>query len=202
MDNFPEAFQLTNANEGLRKGSIGYGNSTTDSGGETICGVARNYNSTSEIWKIVDAFKPATDAELDHKLYGNPALMALIESLYKTKYWDSILLSELKSDWGAYVIYDCHVNAGSWAGLCAQESANDLTGDDLLVVDGAIGPKSMERFNAICAGENKDVWINGMIDKRIARHRKRVEERPDQAIYLNDWLYRCELVRKQKTLFA
>jgi len=106
MANFEIAYKKTNINEG------GWNHVKGDTGGETYCGIARNYHPTWQGWKIVDAFKTKNGIEPGQKI-NDPELEKLKKQFYKSKFWDIIGGDAIEHQNTADTLYDFGVNSGN-----------------------------------------------------------------------------------------
>lgn len=162
MTKFEKAYDALFGMEGT------YSNDSGDSGGETFCGIARNYNKTWAGWKIIDDYKRSygsISSSVQKKLLNNQELMNLVYSFYKTKYWDVYDCDTLPYSL-ALEIFEQSVNLG--ASRCSrnlQQTLNAMNyrgepygyGKDL-AVDGKWGPASRSRLKQmIDAGYAKQV---------------------------------------------
>ena len=111
MANFNEEFKKVILVEG------GYVNDPDDAGGETFAGVSRKNNKNWKGWPIIDKHKvgimlPQDLSRLNEKLFADDKLMALVDELYKSNYWDPIQLDLITSQRVAEEIFDTAVNMG------------------------------------------------------------------------------------------
>ena len=84
MTNFEKAYQELFGMEGV------YSVDKEDKGGETFCGIARNYHKSWAGWRIVDANKVngVLSQSTAKKLLQNEDLMSLVRAFYKSNDWD------------------------------------------------------------------------------------------------------------------
>lgn len=136
---FERAFAATMQHEG------GYVNNPQDPGGETYMGIARNHHPKWAGWKIID----------DCLKHGEPLSLAdgladAVREFYKDNFWTPLQcrLIDPVSEEVAAELFESSVNCGPKNGvkflqraLNALNSRGKLWPD--LVVDGAIGPKTM-----------------------------------------------------------
>lgn len=102
MADFLKAYKITNKFEG------GWNHVKGDRGGETYCGIARNFFPKWEGWKIVDSKKP-----LKHNaIIKDETLNDLVHLFYKAEFWDKIKGDSIISQLKANQLYDMAVNAG------------------------------------------------------------------------------------------
>lgn len=76
--------------------------------------------------------------------------------------------------------------AGKWL-----QGAVNMQRDDKLKIDGWIGPATRSAVT-MC---NYSRLISDIVDMRIMRHARRVQERPDQAVFLAGWIGRAIKMR-------
>ena len=161
MADFQTAYLKMGLVEGL------YSNDPDDSGGETVCGIARAFWPNWSGWPLVDAAKRA--AGFPGTLKGNPALAVAVQGFYRTQFWDRFCLSELDQAL-AYELFEQGVNLG--AGRMVEQLQKTLNtinyqykfGDDL-TVDGAFGPKALHRLRqAVGDGRARAIQygVNGL----------------------------------------
>jgi len=105
MANFDEAYAITSDIEGK------YSNDSTDRGGETYKGIARNRNPNWSGWKIVDKYK--SQPNFPKNMYSDAQLENSVKSFYKELYWNINKLDEFTSQSIANEVYDTGVNMGT-----------------------------------------------------------------------------------------
>ena len=108
MAKFEEAIEKVLAKEG------GYVNDPDDAGGETYKGISRKHNPDKEIWDIIDSVtaKYKRVSTINKYLGSNKKLTALINNLYKIKYWNPLKLDKEPNQRLAEQIFDNAVNMG------------------------------------------------------------------------------------------
>lgn len=154
MANFQTSYKLVLDYEG------GYSNDASDRGGETYCGIARNFFPNWRGWVYVDAAKKeygTRSSTLTKQLKTVSDLQDAVAEWYKTEWWDKLKLSKL-SQALANEIFEQSINLGkSGHGKLLQTlinafNFNTKTGGTLfddLVVDGAVGPKTLAALATI-----------------------------------------------------
>lgn len=115
--------------------------SIEDSGGETYKGVSRNNNPTWEGWKIVDAWKAKLGGLKHGYKIPDPKLDAMVNALYKKKYWDEVAGDAINNQSLANFIADWGVNSGPNTAVKQVQKALGL------LQDGEIGPKTLAALN-------------------------------------------------------
>jgi len=185
MADFKIAFEKTLILEG------GYANHPADKGGETYCGIARNFFPNWSGWIYIDSLKSKPDFP---KNIDKQKLLPEIENFYKKQFWDTLRLDEIKAQDIAEEIYDTGVNMGEKTAVkIVQEACNLLNRDGKdypeLEVDGVIGkntvntinnhpyPKTLynllnflqaERYIEICRkNRTQEVFMRGWLNTRI-----------------------------------
>jgi len=143
MSNFYKFLPLLLKNEGY------YSNRTADTGGETYRGISRRYHPTWAGWTLVDQEKRKHGGALpwNHRIF-NPLLDSLIEKFYKRNFWDGFLLDNILDENLQHILFDQIVNSGGYAIKSLQRVLKESFGKRL-IVDGAIGPKTIEATNSV-----------------------------------------------------
>jgi lysozyme family protein len=104
--------------------SAAYAAKMGDTGGETYCGIARNYNKEWAGWKIIDAYKLKNGEPAYNSKINDPELYKLCMALSKQKYWDQIKMDQVKNQSVAEMIMDFGFNSG--IGLSVKATQNIL----------------------------------------------------------------------------
>lgn len=126
MANFAPAIERTLGHEG------GYANNPNDKGGETN-------------WGITIAVAKSNGYE--GKMKDLP--LSIAKAIYKKEYWDKLKLDSVNNQVIAEIAFDIGVNAGiGVAAKMLQEMVNFMTTSNI-EVDGKIGPKTLNKINAI-----------------------------------------------------
>ena len=145
MTNFDKAYKETMQIEG------GYANNPNDNGGETYKGVARKFWPQWGGWSKIDAIKKQVGgnaASINREASKDPALQEMVKSFYKTNFWDSIKLGEVKYPSISEELFDTGINMGILtASKFLQEALNlcNKNGQSYpdIIVDGKIGPATL-----------------------------------------------------------
>jgi lysozyme family protein len=145
MADFALAYSKLALIEGL------YSNDPNDPGGETVCGISRVYWPHWDGWGIVDTLKK--DQGFPGNLKSAPSFIAQVHVFYREHFWDRFCLDDVDQAL-AYEVFEQAVNLG--VGRMTrhlQRTLNALNhqnkfGEDLLV-DGAFGPRSLQRMRQI-----------------------------------------------------
>lgn len=103
MADFLIAYKKTGGFEG------GWNHVKGDTGGETYCGIARNYWKSWKGWVIIDKNKPIKHGTI----LKNDELDKLVKEFYKTNFWDVVSGDSIEDQSVANTLYDFGVNAGT-----------------------------------------------------------------------------------------
>ncbi len=129
-----------------------YANVSGDKGGETYRGIARNYWPSWAGWKIIDEYKLRKGSLPWNYKIDSSELEALIQSFYKSNFWDKILLDKVKSESLQAIIFDGYVNSGGNAIKLMQNVLNKSFGKSLKV-DGSQGQMTVNAINSVPASQ-------------------------------------------------
>jgi len=147
MADFEIAYPKLSLAEGL------YSNDPDDSGGETVCGIARVFWPKWSGWSIVDATKKM--AGFPGSLKSSAPLIAAVHAFYRERFWDRFCLDAFDQPL-AFELFEQAVNLGEGRMVKYLQQAlnalnyNNKFGMDL-VVDGAFGPQSLLRLKQLVA---------------------------------------------------
>lgn len=184
MPDYNDAFESLLGVEGT------YANDPSDSGGETVWGIARKHWPAWDGWAAVDALKAKSGfpRSLDYSI----ELTCLVKDFYKREFWDKFNLDDVSYPL-AHEIFEQSVNLGiSRTAKHLQDVLNALNynqqwGSDL-AVDGKLGPASRSRLSlALKAGRAKAVQygINGL---QCAWYIEIANKNKSQRKFTNGWL--------------
>ena len=118
------------------KNEGGYCEVPGDKGGETYCGIARNYYPNWPGWEIIEGHKPLAYNEL----IPDTDLSSLVNQFYKKQCWNSILADGIDSQALATYLYDFYVNAMHNAVKCVQRIVG-------VTPDGSFGSATLAAIN-------------------------------------------------------
>lgn len=111
MANFEKAITSVLASEGYKlRFRSGYVNDPDDRGGETIAGIARNFQPGAKVWPVVDAAKKQSNFPLN--LVTNPQIHGLILDFYRINFWNKIGGDGIKNEDIANLLVDAAVLEG------------------------------------------------------------------------------------------
>jgi len=167
-----------------------YSDHPVDRGGETFCGIARNYWPKWAGWSVIDRMKEKG------AVVRTPVLDALVEEFYDTNFWTPLGCGALGSDRLAYEVFEAGVNCGvGQSGMFLQDALNLLNKNGKLwpelLLDGRVGPTTRATVGKALArpgGERELLLVVNALQAGyyIALARKS----PAQEEFLRGWLGR------------
>lgn len=149
MTNFEKAFKYLFGIEGV------YSNDKGDPGGETVFGLARNYDKSWAGWKLIDSKYKKNDRVDVHGINTDQQLKQLAMDYYKKEYWDIFDCDNVPYSLAQEIFEQC-VNIGvSRCSRFLQTVLNALNyqhqfGSDI-GIDGIWGRGSKARLKAVLA---------------------------------------------------
>lgn len=179
MADFSKAIQVILKHEG------GFVDHKSDPGGATNYGV-----SLRLLKKLGDYGDIDCDGDVDVD-----DIKSLTEEkskeVYKRVFWDANHYDEIEDDRVATKVFDIAVNAGpATAARVIQKSTNVLHMEDLIKVDGNLGPKS---FAAINACDSHDLLMK-MVGFQKTYYTSLCDKNPNLSAFLKGWLHRAEQI--------
>lgn len=197
MADFQKAYVIVSEFEGS------YSNDKNDRGGETYCGIARNFFPSWPGWKILDREKNAAGGNIASmkKRLENTQIRALVLEWYKAEWWDRLGLGALEQKL-ANEIFEQAVNLGkAGCGKKVQIVCNAfnyqkgaLFAD--LVLDGAIGPKTLSALQKIISSgkESATGLVHALNCMQGAHYLELAAKKPSQRVFTVGWMKRthCE----------
>lgn len=194
MTDFDIAYNITRKIEGGWHNAQGI--NSADRGGETFKGIARKFWGTWSGWKIIDELKkkpgfPRT-AEQD------PELNQLVRNFFKLHFWDSIRLSQIKSQPVKNELFDTAVNVGTAPAVkMLQRALNYLNRDQRnwkdLDVDGKIGPQTLLTVAGLNDVDTK--YLFNLLNILQGMHYVGILDRDrGQEVFIRGWMERVELM--------
>lgn len=178
---FEKALKLVGLAEG------GYSNNPDDKGAETLCGVARNYNPDWAGWEMIDLWESRgkTGKDLEKLAKSDPHFMALVNALYRGKYWNKAqcpYVPELLK----YPMFSCAVNCGHTMAIKLLQRAAGVK------ADGIFGKITRTTCNTMPQKELCERFYGKWKDYYQAI----VRNNPNQQVFLKGWLNRVDNVKK------
>lgn len=179
MENFAKAWQYVRQNEG------GYSNHKSDRGGESNYGVSLRFLRSVGLGD--------GDINCDGQINGEDIRLlpeSTAQSLYKTYFWNSANCESIENSRVAVKFFDMCVNFGvNTASKIMQKALNNIS-SDFLLIDGLIGPKSLEKINKA----DPDALLRELVRLTSQEYREIIENSPSQQKFLKGWLSRAERV--------
>ena len=179
----------------------GYDNDPDDRGGETYAGIARNFFPGWKGWAIVDATKArVARSRLTIELSKNAELQAYVAEWYRVEWWTRLGLEVLPQDL-ANEIFEQSVNLGK-AGcgkklqlICNAYNYSKNTKQALfndLVVDGAVGPKTLAALGTIISSNRSDsaALVHALNCMQGAHYIELAAKKATQRKYTTGWMTR------------
>jgi lysozyme family protein len=165
MANFEQAFEKMIADEG------GYVLHTVsgDTGGMTYAGIARNKNPQWGGWNLID-----------HNEINNPLLTGMVRGFYKAEFWDRLRGNEITNQVVAESVFNFGVNTGL---SVAVKLAQLIVG---ATPDGAVGPVTLQKFNAI----DGEAFKKSYALAKITRYADICNKNRKQSKFLLGWINR------------
>ncbi len=190
MANFEAAYNKTMHHEG------GYVHDPDDVGGETYKGIARKYNPNWDGWEIIDYHND--DSDFPQCLNNITGLQNSVYEFYKQRYWDVNRLDDVDDQAIAEEMFDTGVNMGiGRAARFLQKSLNYLNRNgslyDELVVDGKIGPTSLDALNIVLDDGDEKVLLTMMNVLQGQHYMNYMDNSPSQKKYARGWFRRVAL---------
>ena len=179
----------------------GYANDPVDLGGETILGISRKFWPLWLGWSIVDDEK--SNPDFPDCLYTSRLLKSQVEFFYLVNFWKPIQADEIAigSPDVAIELFDAGVHMGvGRTGKFFQLALNLLNRDenlyDDLVVDGAIGPASLDAFSKFLQTDDPDMLYKVQVIQRGAYYCQRATTNTSQERFIRGWLNRVNMENK------
>jgi len=194
MADFKIAFRITGGNEG------GWQNDPHDTGNSanglgTYRGIASAKQPGWKGWPVVQTAISAAGKQpvygsqpykawvvsLNGVLSANEALQALVQSFYKSNFWDVNRLDDFISQEVANKVYDSGVNQGTGTSAMILQKCLGV------MPDGNVGPVTISSANKMDGTKLAEDFKQA----RIAKYKALVVARPEYSQYLTNWISRC-----------
>jgi len=192
MADFNISFAKTMGHEGY------YANDPADVGGETWCGVARNYHPTWSGWKIIDAAR--SENGFPNILKSNVELANCVKIFYKNTFWNVWLGDQIPNQDIADEMFDTGVNQGvSRAITYLQQALNVLNKNGIiyadLVEDGSFGQKTMDALNVYLRSDKPSLLLKIMNVLQGCHYIEYMRKSPTQEKFCRGWFSRVEITK-------
>jgi lysozyme family protein len=188
MADFKRAYAIVRVNEG------GYANNSNDRGGETYKGIARKFWGDWSGWPIIDSYKKHISS-FEAALEKDKGLQDAVLAFYKQNFWNELSLDQVNDQAIADELFDTAVNMSTTTGATfLQRTLNVLNNraklyDDLLV-DGKIGPKTIQVLNAHKSSTRVLKVLNCL---QGAKYVAICENNPSQEEFMWGWMNRVAI---------
>ena len=176
----------------------GYANDPADAGGETFRGISRRNWPQWPGWPLIDEAKASgarTAKLINARFAGDAEMERLVADLYRVNFWRPFERLGLPGRL-TEKLFDTAVNMGPGrAAKLLQTAINSLGPVVKLVVDGAIGPRTMDALGLILdtpAGEGR--ILAAYAEAQSTHYRAIVKAKPSQEKFLKGWLRRAAWV--------
>lgn len=192
------------AYEPVRQYEGEYSCDASDRGGETYCGIARNFFPDWPGWVILDREKKIAGGNIAKmkKALQNTPINSLVDLWYREEWWDRLGLEALPQRL-ANEIFEQSVNLGkSGCGKKVQTVCNAYNYNrgarlfDDLAVDGAIGPKTLAALGRIVSVNKADAasLVHALNCMQGAHYLELAAKKYDQRVFTVGWMKRthCE----------
>ena len=182
----------------LRKLEGGYVNNPVDPGQETIYGISRRFHEDSmkELWDILDKVKTEYGTgNIEIYLESNPEFMRHVRDFYY-QWWKAHRCNLLSSKLIAWKLYEFSFNAGTRNAVkVLQRSLNyanktNRFGDDL-IVDGAIGPKTVSMANGLGREDVVKAVVKTFTSLQVGYYVELTEEKKELRAFYYNWCMRA-----------
>lgn len=193
---YPENFCI--ANTFTQKWEKGYVNHPKDPGGATYNGVSLRFLKQTGIDVNGDGHIDAKD--ILH-LYRNKD-QATVDKIFFNAFWRDPNLDRYKALPIQTVIYDCNVNTGrTQSAKCLQQACNFVAGKDKLVVDGKIGPKTIELVLDLVNLNKSFAVAHAFLEARMRFHNSLANNSPypdgrDYRPFIKGWRNRVDDLKR------
>lgn len=172
----------------LLKTEGGYNNIPADRGGATNLGISLRFAQAEA--RIDPVVRRALDMDMDGDVDGADIRLLTPEAaaeVYRRCFWDRYLCSRLSPRMDG-ALFDQAVNGGGVAAVrMLQQAVNLVRGHADLVVDGRLGPRTIDAANRC----DPNAVVVQMRSIAAQRYRAIVRADPRQRLFLNGWLARA-----------
>lgn len=171
----------------------GYVNHPSDRGKETYKGISRRFHPQWKGWAIIDALRK--EPGFPKNLTNHPVLQELVQSFYKSEFWDKLQGDRINEQRIADELFDSGVNMGiATAVRFLQGSLNVLNRNGRLFPDiertGVLGPKTLAQLNAFT---ETDMLLRALNAYQGAHYIAICERDPSQEDFFRGWIKRAEI---------
>lgn len=160
----------------------GYSNHPSDRGGETYCGIARNFWPQWSGWKLIDGMgkhHPPT-------IFSNE-LAPLVREFYRDNFWYWIKGQLIDSQAIATYTLDSAVLIGATTAIRYLQRACNSLQHGHIDCDGKVGPLTLRAINN-CDSISLLAEFRSL---RRVHHEKVAFNKPEQEVFLKGWINRA-----------
>lgn len=200
MADFLIAFTKTSKDEGE------WVNDPDDLGGETYCGIAREYHPNWEGWDVIDQLKQKNN--FPDNLKSNDKLKYFVRKFLKENFWDTWHGDKFSSQLIADEIYDQAINLGIKFAIRGLQitltiynrgySPKTQLYEDL-VVDGVAGEKTIKALEIFCKNDVPFKIYKALNDRQSYGYQERAYLSPKKRKYINGWMNRTKEGNENET---
>jgi len=190
MADFLTAAKKTLSNEG------GYVNNSNDRGGETICGIARQFWPSWEGWPKVDEIKAQMGSFRDE--FIDLHFREMILKFYRENFWDQIAGDQIPDQDLANELFDTAVNSSPKRAIEFLQTALNLLNRNGklysdIIVDGCMGRQTIAT-TLVCLKVRGPVVLFNLLNILQGAHYVHIMQRePSQEEFAIGWLRRVEI---------
>ena len=171
---------------GILKHEGFYVNHPSDPGAETYAGISRKNWPKWAGWAIVDREKKEQGGRLPRNYKIEDYNLQLLVSSFYRKYWDDARAGEISNQDVAQLYFDHAVNAGIGRAATILQRAIGRSGNLDIVIDGAIGPKTIGAANMADPAKLYPL----LMEERKMYYQKLAVQNPALAVFLKGWMNR------------
>lgn len=178
MANFDIALKELLGEEG------GYANNSSDAGGETVFGIARNFNRTWIGWQLVDPLKQAHSnlKDLNAALSADTQLQTAVAQFYRQAYWN---FDNITSQLVANKLLEMEVNFGKGSAVKMLQQGLIRLGHPVHL-DGSLGPAT---YAAMSNAEEPEL-LHALRAYSVLHRITVIQAHPDQIQFAEGWVFR------------
>jgi len=166
--------------EKVLKHEGGYVNDPLDRGAETYKGISRRFYGAWSGWTIVDKYKSYPNVDLNKILKQDEGLNKLVEDFYKTYFWDTMKLDNIKHPLVADLMFNFGINMGKTSIIKFVQRVLGIS------IDGVIGNQTISAINN--ASEKELAY--GLLLECVERYSYIINKDQTQIRFIKGWLNR------------
>jgi lysozyme family protein len=163
-----------------------YSNNPADPGAETYAGISRRHHPNWPGWAIIDREKREKGGSLPWNYKIQDYNLDLHIQNFYSKYWNDARAGEIRDQKVANLYFDHAVNAGNGRAATILQRAIGRAGNLDIVIDGAIGPKTIAAANRV----SPDKLYPLLMEERKFYYQRIAQQNPKLAVFLKGWMNR------------